>query len=194
MGLLPSRNGASEGWFTLQDEPVLDAIGETGPPGPRPTRGRGLVRLVEPPAQPPHISPSKCPPAVAGVSGVRFTRASPLERCNARAARVLSAIGGSRFGALALSAFVVLLALAVIGLLASRGGSDPVAIQGYKTQIARLTTERDRALGAAAEEGRANATEQTQLDRWRSLVAADQQARGVGRPRAGHNNRAGGGR
>jgi hypothetical protein len=191
MGLLSSRNGRSEGWFTLQDEPVHDPIGGSYPSDSRPTRGRGLVKLVEPPARPLPGSPSETSAAIAGVKGARFTRASRLERWNARA---VSVMGTSRFGALALIAVIVMLTVAVLGLLAARGGSDHAAIQAYKMQIARLTTERDRAAGAAAQAGQANAAAQTQLERWRSLAVAEQRAARVGRPRARGNNRRGGGR
>ena len=182
MGLLSSRNGSSQGWFTLQDEPVHDVTGDGGWSDPRPTRGRGLVKLVDTPA-PVTISKEAC-----------FTRPSPLQRCSARVANVLSATGASRFGALALSAAVVILAVAVMGLLSSRGGSDHAMIQAYKMQVARLATERDRALGAAAQAGQANAAAQTQLERWRSLAIAEQRAARVRRLRARHNHRRGGSR
>jgi hypothetical protein len=107
---------------------------------------------------------------------------------------VLSAIGASRVGALALSAVIVILAVAVMGVLASRGGSDHAVIEAYKMQVARLTTERDRAVGAAAQAGQANAAAQTQLERWRSLAIAEQRAARVRRLRARHNHRRGGSR
>jgi hypothetical protein len=191
MGVLSSRNGRSQGWFTLQDEPVHDATGESWPSS-RPARGRGLVRLVEPSAQPLRSS-SEAPPALAGLNGARFTRVSPLERGNARAARLLSRVGASRLGPLTLSAVIVVLALAVIGLLASRGGPEPAVIQGYKTQIARLTTERDQAMSAAAQAERANSATQTQLERRRASALAERRAQ-RGEPGSRHHRRAGGGR
>lgn len=194
MGLLSSRNGPSEGWFTLQDEPVHGAIRDTGESCSRPTRGRGLVKLVESPAQPLHSSASEMPAAVAGLNGTRLTRRSRLERWNDQATSVLSPIAASRFGALALSAVIVVLALAVMGLWASRGGSDDAVIQAYKTQVARLTTERDQAVGTATRAERANAAAVAELVRWRSLAIAEQRAGGVGRAGAGHNTKPGGSR
>ena len=178
----------------MQDEPVHDVTGDGGWSGPRPTRGRGLVQLVDPCPEPLRSSRGEAPAPVTALQGTRVTRPSPLQRCIARVANVLSAIGASRVGALALSAVIVILAAAVMGLLASRGGSDHAVIQAYKMQVARLTTERDRAVGAAAQAGQANAAVQTQLGRWRSLAIAEQRAARVRRLRARHNHRRGGSR
>jgi hypothetical protein len=194
MGLPFSRNSPSEAWFTLQDEPVHDAIGESSPSGSRPPRGRGLVRLVEPAAQPLESQLSTTRVEVPGTTGARFTRRRLLERWNAHAARLLSRIGSSRFGALALGAVIVVLALAVVGLLVSRGSSSHTVMQPYGTQIARLKTERGQAIAAAAQAGRANADAQRQLARWRSRALSEQRTRAAGGRGAGHNNGRGGGR
>jgi hypothetical protein len=191
MGLLSSRNGSSEVWFTLQDEPVHDTMGENCRSGSTARRGRGLVKLVESPGQRRQSLPTETAAAATGFKAAQFTRASHLERWNARAT---SMIGASRFGALALSAVIVVLAVAVIGSLTLRGGSDHAVVQPYRTQITRLTTERDRAVSAAAQEGRANAATQTQLERWRSLAIAEQGAARVRWLRARHNHRRGGSR
>jgi hypothetical protein len=194
MGLLFSRNSPSEAWFTLQDEPVHEAISENSRSGSRPPRGRGLVRLVEPAAQPRGSRPSNTRVEVPSTTGARFTRRRLLERWNVHAARLLSQIGSSRFGALALGAVIVVLALAVVGLLASRGGSSDTATQASGTQIARLKAERSQAVAAAAHAGRANADMQRQLARWRLRALSEQRTRAVGKRGAGHNSGRGGGR
>jgi hypothetical protein len=153
------------------------------------------VRLVEPAAQPLGSQPSNTRvDEVPGTTGTRLTPRRLLERWNAHAARLLSRIGSSRFGALALGAVIIVLALAVVGLLASGGGSSHTAMQAYGTQIARLKAERSQAVAAAAQAGRANADVQRQLARWRLLALSEQRTRAVGERGAGHNNGRGGGR
>lgn len=196
MGVLFSRNGSSEGWFTLQDEPVIAVAGDgDGQVSPR-RRGRGLVKLIEPAAQ--HGEPlavGGSAVAAPGYADAQFTRRTPSERLNARARRLLMGIAATRYGALVLAGVIVLLAALVVGLWTAGSGLDRAMIRRDRAQMARLAVERAQALAAAARTQAASATVSVELAHWRSLALADRAAQsGPSAGGASHETRMGGGR
>lgn len=186
MGVLFSRNGSSEPWFTLQDEPVLAIAGEgEGDQRVPPRRGRGLVKLVEPTGAANSRSLAARSSATAPVyAGTQFTRAAPLERLSAHANRTLMGIATPRYGALALSGVIVLLVVLPAVIWAAGGSSDRSAIERDRVQIARLSAQRAGALRAAARAETASQTAAVELAHWRSLALA---GRTPSAPRRGGN-------
>jgi hypothetical protein len=183
MGSLFSRNGSSQEWFTLQDEPLPAVAGDA--PAPR-RRGRGLVTPIAPAAQAAERTPLPVGPvsAAPGYAGTQFTRTTPLERLSARAGRLLTRVAATRYGPLALSAAMLLLfALALAGLT-SGSGPDQAAIGRDDAQITQLSTERTQALATAARADAAAATTAAALARWRSIAVRERSAKRTPPPAA----------
>jgi hypothetical protein len=191
MGILSSRNGSSEAWFTLQDEPVLgEAVGTV----PQRRRGRGLVKLAEQADRPAEPVPVTGPTAAASFGGAQFTRRTALERLNARVREVLEAVAATRYGAVMLAGAVALLVTLLIVVWAAGSGSDEGLLRRDQAQIARLSAEHARALGAGARAETALAMSQAELARWRSLAMSERAAPRVPAvPRRTHGKATGGG-
>jgi hypothetical protein len=195
MGVLSSRNGSSEGWFTLQDEPVVAVAGEGDGLVPQRRRGRGLAKLIEPatqPAEPLAVEGSVSAPACADA---QFTRRTPIERLNARASRTLAGIASTRYGALALTGVVLLLVALVVGFWTAGTGSDPAVIRRDQAQIDGLAAERAQALAAASRAESDSARADAELAHWRSVALAEETAQSAQSPGGTrHETRMGGGR
>ena len=193
MGILSSRNGSSEAWFTLQDEPVVDVSGQVVATGPQRRRGRGLVKLAEQAHRPAEPLPIAGPAASFG--GAQFTRRTVLEPLNARARELLEAVAATRYGALMLAGAVALLVTLLIVVWAGGSGSDEGLLRRDQAQIARLSAEHARALRAGARAETALAMSQAELARWRSLAMSERAAPRVRAvPGRTHRKTSGGGR
>jgi len=195
MGILSSRNGSSEAWFTLQDEPLPESSGEAVGTGARRRRGRGLVKLADPAHRPAEPLPVVGRAGAASFGGAQFTRRTALERLNARVRELLEAVAATRYGALMLAGAVALLVMLLIVVWAAGSGSDEGLLRRDQGQIARLSAERMRALGASARAETALTTSQAELARWRSLAMSERAAPTVRAvPGRTHRKTTGGGR
>jgi hypothetical protein len=163
MGSPFSRNGSSQPWFTLQDEPVPPA---TDDEHARPRRGRGLVTPSDPPTQATELTrlPVNPPP---GFTGTQFTQIR----------RQLAGIAATRYGALALGAAMLLLVVLALAALSAGPGSDPSVIRRDQAQIAQLSRERAQALAAAARADAVATTATAALAGWRSIAIRERAAK-----------------
>lgn len=195
MGILSSRNGSPEAWFTLQDEPVLDVSGQAVGTGSQRRRGRGLVKVAGPAARPAEPLPVAGRAVAASFGGAQFTRRTALERLNTRVCEVIECVAATRYGALLLASAVVFLMTLVVVVWAAGSGSDAGALHRDQAQIARLSAERAQALGADARAQSALETAQAAAARWRSLALSERRTSVVRvASRRTHGSTAGGGR
>ena len=108
---------------------------------------------------------------------------------------MLEGVTATRYGALMLAAAVALLLTLLIVVWAGGSGSDEGLLRRDQAQIARLSAERARALGAGARAETALAMSQAELARWRSLAMSERAApRMPAVPGRTHRKATGGGR